>query len=160
MFGIDFTFFWTAVNLAVLYLVVNKFLFKKLSSFMDRRSESIAIDIEKGEAARIEGEHFKHMQEEALSEIRLEREKIIEDARKMASEEYDMIIRNAKSEAERIIKKAADEAAFADESYKTALRREVSELTLLAASKIIGANMDNERNRALVDLFLASEEAA
>ena len=160
MFSIDFTFLWAAVSLAIIYFVVRKFLFGKLGGFMDERSASIAADIDKGETLMREGEEFRRKQQEILDEAYHERNKIIEEARLKAADTYDRIIGEAKKDAQNIISQARAEGEREQERLYSALQQEIVSVALSAASKIIEANMDNDRNRELVDKFLASEGAA
>jgi len=160
MFDIDFTFLWTAVNLAILYFFVNKFLFKKLGGFMSDRSKAIADDMEKAETSRREGEEFHKQRQDLLSEAYGEKRRIIEESKTQASKEYDGIIKKAKEDAERIMTEAREETERERARLKKELRRDVAALAVAAASKIIKANMDNEKNRSMVDEFLSDEGAA
>jgi F-type H+-transporting ATPase subunit b len=76
---------------------------------------------------------------------------------------------DAESERAAIIKKAHEEAdqkvAEADKEIeserKKVLRQaqsQIADLAIEAASKIVGANVDDEKNRRLVDEFLSNEE--
>lgn len=160
MFDIDFTFLWTAVNLLIIYLVVNKFLFKRLGASMEKRSESIAADIEKGRQLKEEGEEFKRQYEDMLGEAAEKRREIINEATQKAAKEYENIISNAKKEAARITSEARAEADSEREKALELLRLEAASLAISAASKIIEENMDSEKNRELVSRFLSKEEAA
>ena len=160
MFDIDFTFLFTAINLLILYLVVRKLLFKKLGAFMSERSGAIASDIERAETARLEGEAFQKEQQEQLNGSYDERKKILEEARQQAAKESEAVIKKAKQEAERIVTDARAETERERDRLRIELRREMSSLVIAASSKVIRANMDNARNRALVDEFLTDEGAA
>ena len=160
MFDIDFTFFWTAVNLLILYLVVNRFLFKKLGAFMDDRSKSISAGIEEGEAAKREAEAFAAHQEEERADMQRERVKIIDDAKLKAGVEYDRIIQKAKSDSERFMNEARAEIERERADMAREVRREAAALAVAAASKIIKADMDSDKNRRLVDEFISDEGAA
>ena len=160
MFNIDFTFLFTAINLLILYFVAKKFLFGKLAGFMEARSNAIAEDIEKGESLKKEGEKLQKDHQELLSGTYEEKKKILEEARQQASKESDAIIKKAKQDAERIINDARDETERERAKVMKDLRRDVAGLAMAAATKIIRANMDNDKNRGLVDDFLKDEGAA
>ena len=160
MFNIDFTFLFTAINLLILYLVVKKLLFKKLGAFMSERSGAIADDIEKAAALKAEGEGFQAQRQELLAASYDERKSILEEARQQAAKEYDAVVKKAKSDAERIVAEAREETERERDRLKKDLKREIAALVIAASSKVIKANMDNDKNRALVDQFLMDEGAA
>ena len=160
MFGIDFTFLFTALNLLILYLVIRKFLWGRLGGFMTDRSKAIADDIEKGETLKAEGERYRDERQELLSSAYDEKKIILEDAKRQASSEYDAAVNKAKQDAGRILAEAKNEAERERERLIRELKREVAALAIAAAAKVVRANMDNEKNRALVDEFLSDEGAA
>ena len=160
MFNIDFTFLFTAINLLILYLVVKKLLFKKLGGFINDRSAAIASDMEQAAALKQEGEVFQKDRQKELAEAYEERKKILEEARMQASREYDETVKKAKQEADRIVAEAREENVHERDKLKIELRRDIASLAVMAAGKIIRANMDNDKNRALVDEFLVDEGAA
>jgi F-type H+-transporting ATPase subunit b len=157
MFNIDFTFLFTAINLGIIYFFVKKFLFGRLGGFMDERAASIAADIEKGERLIKEGEEMRRRQEEILAEAYDERRKIIDEAKLSASAEYDAIIADAKKDAARIILEARETGSRERAALHKELRQSIASLAVSAASKIIEANMDDERTRKLADDFIAAK---
>ena len=160
MFDIDFTFLFTALNLLILYFVIKKFLWGRLGGFINERSKAIADDIERGETMKLEGERYQKEQEELFSGAYEEKKKILEEAKKQASKEYDAAVKRAKEDADRILAEARAEAQREKERLLKELRREVATLAVAAATKIIKENMDNDKNRGLVDDFLSGGGAA
>ena len=160
MLSIDFTFLFAAINLLVLYFFVNKFLFKRLGGFMEARSESIAADIEKGRELKAEGEAYRLKYEQILREGAEEGRRIVAEARDRGEKEYSEILARAKHEAERLLAKAKEEERIRQEQMAARLKTDVAELSIVVASKIIEANMDNETNREMVKRFLDKEAAA
>ena len=160
MFNIDFTFVFALINLYVLYFFVKKFLFKRIGGFMEARSESIAADIEKGRELKAEGEAYRLQYEQMISEGAEEGKRIVAEARDRAEKEYAEILARAKKEAEWILSKAKEEGQIRQEKIAEGLKADVAKLSIIAASKIIEANMDNETNREMVKKFLDKEAAA
>ena len=75
-----------------------------------------------------------------------------------AESERSAIIRKSQEEAEKIV---ADADKTIENERKRVLRQaqsEIADLAIEAASKIIGENVDDEKNRKLVDKFLSDEE--
>jgi F-type H+-transporting ATPase subunit b len=139
---------------------MRKFLFGRVGALIDQRAEAVASDIEAGAAARKEGEDFRRQYEDILLSAKTQSKAIVDEARDKATREYDSMMRDAKSHAQAIVEKSrADIAREKQEAYEH-VKGSVASLALLAASKVMESNMDSDRNRAIVDAFLSSKEAA
>lgn len=160
MLNIDFTFVWTAVNLIILYLFLKKFLFGKVGKYMDDRAKSIEDDMKLGRDLKAEGEAMLEEQRSQMDAAVEKRREIIDDAREKATKEHDGIISEARKEATRITAAAHEEAEREREKMLVQLRDDVATLALAAASKVVEANMDNEKNRKLVGELLDKEGVA
>lgn len=160
MFSIDFTFVWTAVNLAIIYFVVNKFLFKRLGAHMEKRANGIAADIEHGMAFKAESEQLKQQHETLVKEASGKQRAMLDEAKAAADKEYARIVIEAKQEATRIINDARSEISREREQMKRELSEDMVSLAIAAASRVMEANMDDDRNRQLVERFLSEEGAA
>lgn len=158
MFEIDFTFIWVFINFIFLFIALRFLLFKRLGDFMRKRSEKISENIRNGELKYAEGEEYRKKYESQFENSITERQKIIEDAKKRAEAEAVKIIDEAKREAEKILK---DKRAQADRERETMIkdmRKDIIELSILAASKVVEENMDSEGNRKIVESFLGKAE--
>ena len=160
MLDINFTFLWTALNLLILYIVVKKFLFGKVSKYMEDRAKGISDDIEQSRKLKAEALEDSTKYKQLLSEFDAKCDEMLEDARKKAKVERIDILNQAKEEAAFIVTSAHKEAEQVQLRAERDMHDRVASLALLAASKVIEANMDNERNRELVNSFLKKEGAA
>ena len=149
-----------AFNLIILYIVLRKLLFKKVTEFMENRTNSIRNSLENAEKAKVEAGELKLQYQNHLNSATEKGEKIIEEARIKAEKESDRIIADAKQQSESIIAKALEEIEKERLQMLKDIRGQVAGLALAAASKVIEANMDTEANRALVDRFVDEEGAA
>lgn len=160
MFNFGPTFLWVIVNLIILYIILRKILFKPVTEFMENRSFSIKSDLESAAQSKAEAEQLKQKHMQKLLSAGDESEQILNTARQRAQKEYEDILNAAYREAEGIIAKAEKSIADKREEMFKELRNEIINLALIAASKVIEANMDTEINRALVDKFIEEEGAA
>ncbi len=154
------TFAFVALNLIVLYLFLRKFLFKRVTDFMDNRTNSIQQAIDSAENDKIQAEALKKQYEEQLRTAREQADKILADSRSRATKEYDSILASARTDAQAVMEKAREEIDREREQMLKDIKGQVAGLALAAASKVIEANMDNERNRALVNKFIDEEGVA
>ena len=154
MLSFDFTFVWTAVNLLVLFLFLRKFLFGRVTAFMDERSARIQADREQAAADKAEAGRSREEYAAKLKEANAERVRILDEARQKADAHYAEAVQQAKSEAAQVMETAARQAEQEREKAMSHMRDEVASLALAAASKVMESNMDTGRNRKLVDEFL------
>lgn len=160
MLNPSYTFIFAIINLLVLYYFLKKFLFKPVTSFMDNRTRSIREALENAEKAKAQGEQLKLEYEQQLQNSRQQAEKIVGDARLRGQKEYDEIVQSAHKSAGEILDQARASVERERQEMLKEIGNQVASLALAAASKVIEANMDNERNREIVQKFIDEEGAA
>ena len=77
---------------------------------------------------------------------------------KKAQELRKSIQAEASAKADELLVKAREEIASERDRALVDMRVHVATLSLLATEKILGENMDNERNRKLIDEFIDNVE--
>ncbi len=151
-FGV--TFFITLINVTFLFLVLRKILFKPVTKFMADRTEKIKREIETAKNMTARASALEKQFEEKMQHAREEGQKIIQTAREKAEAESAAIIAKAREDAERIVSDTRRSLADERSAAERELREETAELTISAASRVIAANLDTEKNRALVKQFI------
>ena len=154
--------FWyiveTVINVLILFILLRIFLFKPINKMKADRTRTIQDNLDSAEKAKAEAEELRQQYEESISEAKEKANQIIMKAHEDAESERSAIIRKSQEEAEKIV---ADAAKTIENERKRVLRQaqsEIADLAIEAASKIIGENVDDEKNRKLVDKFLSDEE--
>ena len=156
MLDFSVTFLITIVNVTFLYLALRKILFKPVTKFMEDRAEKVRRELETAKNMTMRAESLEKEFAGKMEEAREEGQKIIQVAREKAERESVAIIAKAHAEADRIV--AASRLALEEErrAAERDLRDATADLTIGAASRVIGANLDEEKNRALVRQFIDS----
>lgn len=154
------TFIWTIINLIVLYLFLRKLLFKPVTSFMEKRTSSIKESLNNADLKLKEADSLKLKYEDKLKSAFAEAEKIINEAREKATKQYEEILSNAKKDADSKLQKAREEIELEKAKMMKEVKKQITSLAIAAASKVIEANMDNEKNIALVNKFIDEVGAA
>ncbi|WP_294410051.1 F0F1 ATP synthase subunit B [uncultured Ruminococcus sp.] len=154
--------FWyiveTVINVLILFILLRIFLFKPINKMKADRTRTIQDNLDSAEKAKAEAEELRQQYEESISEAKEKANQIIMKAHEDAESERSAIIRKSQEEAEKIV---ADADKTIENERKRVLRQaqsEIADLAIEAASKIIGENVDDEKNRRLVDKFLSDEE--
>lgn len=151
---------FTVINLLILYFFLRKILFKRVTSFMENRTKSIKDAIDNADMSKADALKLKQQYDEQLRTAKDEADKILDDARKRANKEYEAIVGSAKTDAEGILARAREEIEREREQMVKDVRGQVTGLALTVASKVLEANMDNEKNKALADKFINEVGAA
>jgi F-type H+-transporting ATPase subunit b len=156
----EMKFILVALNLIFFYIVLRKLLFKRITDFMENRTNSIRNSLDDARKQKSEASELKHTYEEKLISAKGEAETIVNEAVLKAGREHDRLVGEAGLEAESILARAREEIEYERAQMIKDVRSQVAGLALAAASKVMEANMDTESNRVLVDKFIDEAGAA
>lgn len=157
---LDFDFwsiFWAVLNILILFILLRIFLFKPINKMLDDRTQSIQKDIDDAERAKKEAEELRQQYADSISNAKEEAEEIRKDAHEKAESERAAIIRKSHEEADEIVSAASETIENERRRVIQQAHTQIADLAIEAASKVVGANLDDEKNRRLVDEFLAEE---
>ncbi len=153
--------FWSifeaVANIIILMILLRIFLFKPVSKMMNERTESIQKDIDDAEKARQEAEELRRQYSDTISEAKEEASRIIMKAHDDAETERSNIIQKSHEEADEIVSAASETIENERRRVLQQAQSQIADLAIEAASKIVGENLDDEKNRKLVDAFLSEE---
>lgn len=132
-----------------------KFVWPPIIAAMQEREKKIADGLAAADRAGHDLELAKEKAVERLKQAKDEAAGIIDSANKRANQLVDEAKDAALVEADRV--KAAAQAEIEQESNRAreALRSEVSALSLAGAEKVLGASVDRDAHKALVDKLAA-----
>lgn len=143
---------WAA--LAVLFLILSKFLYKPVSEFLRQRKERIQSDLDGAKVLKDEAANLKNEYESRISLAKKESQEIVEAARKRAGELKEDILSDARKEAEEIVSRAKKEIIREREAALQDIKSQAGEMAILIASKIMEENIKLENQNALIDKFI------
>jgi len=156
-------FFWIVVA-SVNFLVFAGLLYlafgKQVSQLLADRRERIEQGIRDAEQARRDRDSAEQERHEALAEARREANEILARAQKVAQETRDADIAATRQELERMRTRASDEIEAEKHRALAELRGEVADLALAAAGVVVRESMTGDRQRRLVEEFLAEAASA
>ncbi|MCL2741549.1 MAG: F0F1 ATP synthase subunit B [Oscillospiraceae bacterium] len=148
------TMVFVIINMLILYFFLKKVLFKPVTRFMEKRTEAIKEQIEGADGLRREAEGMRDEYGRRLQEIKAEADRILGDARMRAEREYAGIMANAKEDSERLMERTKGDMALERDKAVAEAKAQIGVLAIVAASGLVGANLDDERNAALVRKFI------
>ncbi|MDX1590569.1 MAG: F0F1 ATP synthase subunit B [Balneolaceae bacterium] len=145
---------WVAISTLVFLFLMNKYLVPPIMKALNERETRIKESLESAEKALAKAEQVSKDNEKALREAELKAQKIrkqaLEDAELMRSEK----IEKAKEEAEKILSNARETIEQEKKRALVELRNEVAELAVKSAGMIIQSELDQAKNKKLVDSFI------
>ena len=149
--------FETVANIIILFVLLRIFLFKPINKMRDERTQAIQQNIDDAEKAKKEAEELRQQYNDSISEAKEEAGRIISTAHDEAEAERAAIIRRSQEEADEIVSSAGKTIENERRRVLQQAQSQIADLAIEAASKVVGANLDDEKNRKLVDEFLAEE---
>lgn len=148
-------FFWQAIILVILIVLLAKFAWKPILESLNAREEGISNALMAAENAKKDLANLKADNEKLLAEARAERDTMIKEAREIK----EKMIADAKSEAQAQGEKMIAQAKATIEGEKNAamaeLKSHVSSLSLEIAESILKQELTNsEAQTKLVEKML------
>ncbi|TMD56551.1 MAG: F0F1 ATP synthase subunit B [Chloroflexi bacterium] len=153
--------FWvlvSIVNFLVILYLLRRYLWGPILTVLANRAEKIREGLVMAEQAKTEREELKAEIERRLTEVQREAQAIGERLTKAAEAAAGEIRMDAKKEADRIRERGREDARQLHDQALAQLRSELAGMVVLAASRVLGREVDAEQHRALIERSL--DEAA
>src|SRR4051812_10285541 len=144
----------TWVTFFALLAILKKFAWKPIIDALEKRENTIRASLEQADKIQSELTDIQASKEKVISDAHKSAQEIIDQARKRAQDLAQSIEEHAKTEAQQLVSSAHQEIEGEKERVKAALRRDSADIAVLLAGKIMKENLDNEKNRKLVDQYI------
>lgn len=139
------------INFIIVLLVLWRFVYKPIMAMLDAREASIAKsvkDVEEISARMKSAEAERHAM---LTEAKKEAQVIIEAAMHETDVRKNEMIENAKREVERVIAHGKEQLAAEREASIVAMRKDIVDVAVRAAAKIVTENMTAKKSQSLAE---------
>ena len=145
------------LNFAILWFVLSRFAFPVILRTLDQRAATIREGVENAERARTDLSKAQHQADGIIQEAQRKSQQIIADGTTAGERVRAQIEDEARARAGEIAKQAQQRIVQEEAQARNALRVQVADLAINAASRVVGESMDGPRQRRLVDEFIASQ---
>jgi F-type H+-transporting ATPase subunit b len=152
--NLNLTLLLQTINFIILAIVLYKFLFKPLGSFMEKRAEGVRHSLEEAKQARDEVVRTRSEYEESLRAARQEAAALRQRMDREITEERERLIQQSREEAHRMISQARAEIQQEVRRAKAELRDETVTLSLTAAERLLRRNLAEEDHRRLAEQYI------
>ena len=146
------------VNFLILFGLLYLVAYKPVLKMLDDRSNKVKSSLEQAEVIRAQAEKAQEDFKVQIAEASKQGQLVIERASKTGDEIRDKAKAEAQVEAEALITRAKAEIRRERDEVIDELRKEFADLTILAASKVIGRSLDKTTHREMINQVL--EESA
>ncbi len=150
---------WTFIIFGVALVPIWKVVMGPIVRALLVRDEGVTRAMAAAEKASREAEAARAQVEVKLGEAHAEAAKLLATARERAEERERELVEAAKQEAAAIIDSAREAIRAEQDKALSAIRKEVVDLSLGAAERVLLRSVDSTDNRRLVDGLVASAEA-
>src|ERR1700738_4822758 len=136
---------------AVILWILRRYLFKPVLGTIESRQQKINQSLDEAQEALASVKANREKAEKLLDEGSGEAREIITRAERLAADIHEDARREAKVEADLMVTKARIEIDRERQAAINDLRREAVDLAIVAASRVIGENLSDDRSRQLAE---------
>ena len=140
-------------NLLILFLVLKKFLYKPVMNVLEARRAKIDGDYADADAAKRDALESKAQYEEKLSHAEADADAMRKAASDDAKRHGDKLVAEARERADGIIAAAEAEIDLEKKKARAEMKREIADVSVKLAEKIIERELDADTHRELIDSF-------
>jgi F-type H+-transporting ATPase subunit b len=151
--------FWTVLVFLVLLLILKRFAWPALIGAVEARERAIEEQLAEAERQRAEAARLLAEHEKLILEGKTQAHALLVEARTIAEKERALAMEKTRQEQEELLERARRDIAAERDRAVAELRREAVDLSLAAASKLIGERLTSETDRKIVQEYLASLDA-
>ena len=142
---------WTIVTFFITFLILRRYAFGPIQKLIDQRRDRIREALGEADKARQEARELRELTQKEREEAKGERERILEETRRQAQAQLEHARAQADDDLKRRLEENRREIEAENRRLAEQIRRDVVELTLLAAEKVTGKSLDADDQRRLID---------
>ena len=142
---------WTIITFLLLFYVLAKFAWKPLLSMLEERESLIKRSLSDAETAREELQKINLESEAIITKARTEAQSILSDGKAAAEKIKDDTVAKAKEEASKIREEAKQQIKAEKDRAISDIKKEVVDLSLNVAEKLIKKNISEKDNASLIE---------
>ena len=143
------------INFVLLLFLLRKFLYAPFVAKMEERTRAIKTSLEEAQAARAQAAKQQEENAERLRAAHAEAEAIRTRALKEVADEQRKLVEAARAESQRLVETAKAQLEAETRKAREDLRREVSDLAVAVAEKLVKRSLRDEDHRRIVADALA-----
>jgi F-type H+-transporting ATPase subunit b len=150
---------WTVVIFVVLLVILQRTAWPAILGAVEAREKALEQQLAEAERSRAEAAQLLAEHKKLMGDAKAQAHAIVVEARQLAERERAVAMEKTKQEQDELLQRARREIGEERDRAVADLRREAVDLSLAAASKLIGERLGNDTDRKIVTEYLASLDA-
>ena len=153
---INWNLLFSLITVVVLVLILKKFFFEKVHQFMEARQQQVVNTLQEAQTTREEAQQKLEEYEAQMAFAESEKREIIKKA--MQEAQAGAVLETASKEAGQVREQTRREIERDKMIAKKELQREIGDMAVLAAGKIIGEELNPKRQAEVVEKIIEEAE--
>jgi len=158
IFGLDiqlgFDVIFEAIAILIMFVLLSYLLFEPVRKILEDRKKKVAGQLDQAQKDQEEAARLRAEYEGKIKNIEKEADEILTQARKKALKREEEIVQEAKEEAARRIARADHEIELQKAKVQDQMKKEMVQVAVMMAGKIIAEKITEEEQDSLVDATL------
>lgn len=150
---------WTIVVFLLLLAILKKFAWPAVLGAVEAREKALEEQLAEAERNRTEAAALLAEHKKLVADAKSQAHAVMAETRALAEKERAVALEKTKQEQSELLDRARREIASERDRAVADLRREAVDLSLAAASKLIGERLGSDTDRKLVTDYLATLDA-
>ena len=142
---------WTLITFVIVFFVLRKLAFGRIQGMIDARRERIRDALDEADRAREEAKGLIEEHRSLIAQAKVQSEEILGEARRIGDAQRQRVLEEAQADLDRRLEENRKAIEAENQKLVQQIRREVVELTLVAAEKVTGKVLDADDQRRLID---------
>lgn len=143
------------INFSLLFFILSKLLYKPLGNLLNERSQKIATGLKDAEKAAKDRANAEVEAEKIIEKAYKDANEILKNTKTEATAEATGIIKKASEQADHLLANAKAEAQSTKEKVMKDAKKEISDVVVIALSKIAGDELTAEQKKKMTSKAIA-----
>ncbi len=154
------TIVFTLINTLIIFLIFRIFLYKPVCNILEKRREMAAAEIAEAQKAKETAQKAEQEYTARLADAKNEAAEIVKQATLRAQKREEEIVTEANQKAAEIRAKAEENIERDKQRAKNEIKDEISEMVVMAASKVVEKEISAKDNEDIISKFLSEVGAS
>ena len=142
---------WTIICFAVTFYVLKRVAFGRIQAMIDERRESIRQSLAEADHSRAEARRLLEEHRALIGSARHDAEEILSEARRIADAQRERVREETEADRQRRLEETKRQIEAETRRALSAIRAEVAELSLLAATEVTGKALTDADHKRLIE---------
>ena len=146
---------WTILAFLITLFVLKRYAFGPIQKVIDERRERIRQSLEEADHARDEARRLLEEHRSLIGKARQDAEEILVEARRIADSQRERVKEETEADRQRRLEETKRQIEAETARALDAIRAQVAELSLMAATKVTGKALTDADHKRLIDEAIA-----